>query len=368
MRRLALVIHSLNGGGAERNAAEMANWWANQGTHVTLITLDRASNDRYHVDPKVERIELNLMRESRSPWQGLRENLRRSHELVAAIQCTSAEAIISFTDKMNVLTLFACRGLDIPIVVSEQTNPGTHSIGKLWNWLRRRYYRHAQAVVTLTETGREFCREFVPAEKIHVIGNCVWSPADLTHAPAFLERRPQVLAVGRLSPEKGYDMLIDAFSRIADQHPEWHLAIAGDGPLRADLEATIQGTGLADRIHLLGWVEAIAEQYRDSQVLTLTSRYEGFPSVVLEAMSHALPVVSFDCETGPAEIIRHEVDGLLVPPRDAMAFASALDSLLTDQAFRLRLSDAATAVNGRFSVENYFTRWDQILDSLKSTR
>ena len=361
MRRLALVIHSLNGGGAERNAAEMANWWSSHGTQVTLITLDCASTDLYHIQSNVERIDLDLMSESQSSWQGLQENLRRSRKLRQAIQRTSADAVISFTDKMNVLTLFACRGLDIPIVVSEQTNPGTHAIGKLWNWLRRRYYPHAQAVVTLTATARDFCRGFVPADKLHVIGNCVWSPAELASVPAVLDRPPQILAVGRLSPEKGYDMLIDAFNQIADQYPDWHLAIAGDGPLRSELETEVRSSKFTDRIHLLGWVNNIAELYRGSQMLTLTSRYEGFPSVVLEAMSHALPVVSFDCETGPAEIIRHEVDGLLVPPNDVTCFANALESLLADPALRLRLSNHAVSVNDRFSVANYFTHWDRVL-------
>ncbi|HAY80877.1 MAG TPA: glycosyltransferase family 4 protein [Planctomycetaceae bacterium] len=362
MRRLAVVIHSLNGGGAERNAAEMANWWSSHGTQVTLITLDGAAQDRYRLHPQVDRVALDLMSESQSRWQGLRENLRRSRQLRQAIEDASVDAVISLTDKMNVLTLFACRGLEVPIVISEQTNPGTHEIGRLWNWLRRRLYPRAHAVVTLTETARVFCSAFVPQEKLHVIGNCVWSPAELAPESTILDRPQQILAVGRLAEEKGYDMLLHAFDMIADQHPDWQLAIAGDGPLRAELETWIQRSGHPERIQLLGWVDNIAEQYRNAQILTLSSRYEGFPSVVLEAMSYALPVVSFDCETGPAEIIRHDVDGLLIPPNDVAAFAAALQSLLADRAQRLRLSTAAVSVNERFGVENHFSAWDKVLE------
>ena len=125
--------------------------------------------------------------------------------------------------------------------------------------------------------------------------------------------RKVLLAVGRLEVEKGFDWLIDAFSALATKYPEWDLVILGEGSLRATLEKQVQTSGLARRVFLPGRVGNVGDWYERANLYVMSSRFEGFGNTLGEAMAYGLPAVSFDCETGPRNIIRHETDGLLVP-------------------------------------------------------
>ena len=127
-----------------------------------------------------------------------------------------------------------------------------------------------------------------------------------------------VVAMGRLSPEKGFDLLIDAFARLAAQHADWRLEIAGEGPERDALQRQIDAAGLQPQVQLVGWVSDPERFLSRSALFVMSSRYEGFPVALLEAMACGVPVISFDCDSGPREIIRPDVDGVLVPAGDTL--------------------------------------------------
>ncbi|PVR98801.1 hypothetical protein C4663_23105, partial [Salmonella enterica subsp. enterica serovar Give] len=132
-----------------------------------------------------------------------------------------------------------------------------------------------------------------------------------------------IVALGRLVPQKGFDLLIDAFALVGPQLPEARLEIWGAGPEEARLRAQIARLGLADRVSLPGQTTHAADVLSSATVVALSSRVEGFPNVLLEAMALGRPVVALDCRYGPAEIIRHGVDGLLVTSREPHALAGA---------------------------------------------
>ena len=172
---------------------------------------------------------------------------------------------------------------------------------------------------------------------------------------------PTIVAAGRLTFGKGFDMLIDAFAMVAPKHPDWQLHIYGKGEERDNLQQRIADRGLDEFIRLRGNRKRMGRVLADASISVLSSRNEGFPMVLIEAMSKGLAVVSFDCPTGPAEIITHGQDGLLVPNGDVGALARALDELMGDDAARHRLGTAALATSEHYDLDIIGWRWDELI-------
>jgi glycosyltransferase involved in cell wall biosynthesis len=202
---------------------------------------------------------------------------------------------------------------------------------------------------------------------IYVIPNAVEAPPNNSSFSARSETSSDptqphwIVAMGRLVRQKGFDLLIEAFSRIADRHPQWSVKILGEGPARASLKKLIVEKGLDGRVLLAGWEPDPVFVLKQSDLFVLSSRFEGFPNALLEAMACGLPSISFDCPSGPAEIIRDTIDGLLVPAEDVGTLASTIDRVLGDESLRQRLSAEAVCVVDRFSAERYFANWDAVL-------
>lgn len=171
----------------------------------------------------------------------------------------------------------------------------------------------------------------------------------------------RVVAVGRLVAQKGFDLLLQAFARLQGRYPDWSLVIVGEGPLRAELEGLVERLGLSGRVFLPGLVQAVPALLKRCDLFVLASRYEGFPNALGEAMAAGLPVIAADCPTGPRELVRHGVDGLLVPPEDPATLAEAMDRLMGDGEERRRLAGRAVEVTARFSEEKVLALWDQVL-------
>ena len=286
-RHIALVIHALHGGGAERVAATMANQWAARGDRVTAITLDTVGSDVYRVDPQVRRIGLGLMRTSRNKLEAIWNNRRRIRTLRRVIRDVAPNCVVSVTDRMNIVTLLACRGLPVPVVIAEHSDPRHQNLGVIWEPLRRRTYRQAAAIVVLTRAVAEHLRGVAGERPIYVIPNGIAAPAEPIRTLQG-SIAPLIVALGRLSDEKGFDTLIDAFACVASEHPEWQLEIAGEGPQRAALQQRIEQAGLPARIKLVGWVDDPAAFLARAAIFVLSSRYEGFPVSLLEAMALGL--------------------------------------------------------------------------------
>jgi glycosyltransferase involved in cell wall biosynthesis len=172
--------------------------------------------------------------------------------------------------------------------------------------------------------------------------------------------RKRLLAVGRLDYQKGFELLIEAFARLAADARDWELVIVGQGPLREALGERLEELGIGDAAYLAGEVGNLDDWYRDADLFALSSRFEGFPNALLEAMAHGLPAVSFDCDTGPRDIIRPGVDGLLVAPGDVGALEAALRRLMGDAALREQFGKRATDVRDRFAMERVAELWEDL--------
>ena len=357
--RITLVISTFAAGGAERVMSVMANYWAERGEDITLITLSSQSDDWYKLDHRVKRVGLGILSTSTHIGQAIRHNIRRVICLRQALRRAHPDMVISFLDTTNVLTLMASWGLGIPVIVSERNDPNQRSIGMAWNGLRSLLYRHADAVVVQSCAIRDWALRLQGIKAIHVIPNPV-NPIrnGSEQASSHHGSSHTIVAMGRLVRQKGFDILIEAFGRCAAKHSDWSLVILGEGPERASLQTFAADLGIANRVSLAGQFQEPATILNGADLFVLSSRSEGFPNALLEAMACQLPVVSTDCG-GPRNIIRDGVDGILVPPDDVTALADAMDRLMANSDERRRLGTGALEVIERFSVERIMTMWDE---------
>lgn len=350
----------------------MANHWAQEGDTVTLITLDSSETDTFLLSDLVQRHALGMMSESHHLLQAILNNRRRIKKLRAAIAKSDPDVVISLTDRMNILTLLAARKSNWPVLISERSDPRHHLIGRLWSALRKYTYPQAAALIVQTEGVADYFREWLKSTPIVVIPNAV--PAiRSSDVPVVTEEivrgRPPsrvIYGMGRLSYEKGFDMLIDAFSYVAHEFPDWKLRILGKGPLRDSLQATINERGLQEQIELVGWV-ADPELYLDQgEIFVLPSRYEGFPNALLQAMSRGLACISFDCESGPADIAREELPVMLLPSKNVSELTHVLRAFMQDESSRKEMAIFSLQVTKRFSVSRYFESWNQLINQIIS--
>ena len=368
--KLLIFISSLSSGGAERVTANLASHWAGKGWQVTVVTLSDVDADFYHLPVSVRRIGLGLLRESPHVVVGLVNALRRVFALRRVLKKNRPEVVLAMMDKNNILLALAAAGLPgIVRIGSERIHPPQYPLGQLWEWLRRLTYLALDAVVALTEESAVWLRRHTSARHVPVIPNPVPYPlpssAPRLEPPArSTEGERLLLAVGRLVDQKGFDLLIAAFQKLAARFPRWRLIILGEGPLRDVLMQQIAAAGLTGRVALPGRAGNVGEWYAAADLYVMSSRFEGFPNTLAEAMAHGLPAVSFDCDTGPRDIIRHEVDGLLVPPGDVDALAEALARLMADDALRQRYAARAVEVRERFSPGRIAGTWEELFEEL----
>lgn len=365
--KIVLVISSLGAGGAERVMSNMANYWAGKGWSVTLITLEGGKTDFYRLDARVSRIALGLLGQSTGVFEAVSNNLRRILALRSTIKSSQPDAVISFIDTINVLTLLATRFTGTPVIICERTNPRQHDIGKAWGILRGMLYKKASALVVQTQDILNWAVERVGEEKALVIPNSV--PWKTTQSILMDNKFPQpfILAMGRLVPEKGFDLLLRAFKKNCLKHPEWSLVILGEGSERKPLEEMAKELGIETRIYLPGLHPNPMEVMAQASIFVLPSRYEGFPNALIEAMAYGLPTISFDCPNGPREIIRHGIDGILVPPEEVAPFADAMSDLITHPEKREKFASRAVEVLERYGVDRIMAEWEDLVVRVAKT-
>tara|TARA_R110002049_G_scaffold25650_1_gene89915 strand:- start:195 stop:1376 length:1182 start_codon:yes stop_codon:yes gene_type:complete len=369
---ICLVIGTLTAGGAERVMSWLANQLVQAGYQVTLVTLGDSGNDFFPLDPAVKRIGLGLQKRN-NPLLKPFANLQRILALRGVIRDHQVGRMVAFMPHESVLAILATRATDCRVVVSERSAPWKRDPGWIWGLLRRYLYRFADGHAAQTRASEEWLKTKTGARNIHNIPNPVRFPlpsAPPVVAPVAFSSpgRHRVLAVGSRPHLKGFDLLARAFTRVADKHPDWDLAIPGytldsaeNSEARHDFKASLAREELTGRVHLPGRVGNLGDWFHSADIFVLSSRTEGFPNVLIEAMAHGCAVVAFDCDTGPRDIIRDGIDGLLVADGDVEALSVALDKVMGDRALRDRMGAAAQEVKNRFSEERVLTLWQEAL-------
>jgi glycosyltransferase involved in cell wall biosynthesis len=367
--RVLLLCDSLRlAGGVERFVCAMATHLADEGMDVTVGTVDTAPHEvRYALHPSVRVVNAHAApgagasghetAGSRSCWARaarlFRAQWRIGRSLAQLARTQPADVIVLNGLTTACSTLVFERGHDRRTICCDHNHFNARS--RLWRRLRGCLYPQVAAVVSLTEADAPKFRAINP--RTHVIYNASALRADAPPLPDM----PRVLAVGRHVAQKGFDLLIEAWPKVASELPEARLRIVGDGALRAEAEKLARARGVAGSVEFALPIAQIECEYREAAVFVLPSRYEGMPLALLEAQAMGLPCVAFDCPTGPAEILTSET-GILVPLGDTATLAQALLRLLRDRALRERMALAAIERSRRvFSESAHFRRWTTLV-------
>lgn len=362
MKKILFVISGLGAGGAEKVVAQLARHWAAKGYAICIACFDPPEENTYHDFPQaidIRRLgaEWSILRRGRlaklADFLALRDLFRREQP----------DAVFAFLTKNIALSLIAAAGSDVKIVCCERNNPKCQQMHRLWDALLNRAYRRADMVICQTQAVTR-CIPKAARDRVRVIPNPIgkW--------PIVPERGSAgtIVTVGRLTHQKGFDILLDSFAQVAKARGDWRLQIWGEGPDHEALAAQARDSGCADRVALMGLSDRPGSWLRDAALFVLPSRYEGFPNVLGEAMAAGLPVIAADCDFGPAEMIDHGVDGMLVAPEDPVALAAAMAQCMDDAELRERLGDEAARSIERFSPANVLREWDHALQEVAGSK
>jgi glycosyltransferase involved in cell wall biosynthesis len=378
-----LIANAYGMGGTVRTTLNVAGHLAGR-YDVELISVERAHDKPFFPFPpgvKVRAVDDQRERPLHG-WRGrVRERLReRRSVLVFPADFSLRRGCTLWTDLRLARTLWGIRegvvmgtrpGLNllalalrrpgVAIVGQEHMNLETHTQQR--QAAIAQHYPKLDALTVLTGPDRATYAQLLgDRPRLEHIPNA--APA-LDAPPATLER-PVVIAAGRLTLQKGFDRLIPAFAQVAERHPQWTLRICGDGPQRASLARQIMELGLSNNVFLLGPVDRLDLQMSNASLYVLSSRHEGLPMVMIEAMSLGLPVVSFDCPTGPRDVIGGGRGGTLVPEGDIDALAAAMIELIEDGGRRSALGAAAAARAQDYALASIGPRWEALIDELSA--
>lgn len=360
------IISALASGGAERVIVDLSHFLSEKGYVVTVATLEGDRSDHFSLHESVRRLRTNIMWESRGVLDSALSMLRRLRLIRALVRNAKPDVVVSFIEMTNVRVLLALAGSGIPVIVSERTDPRHHPVSGCWSYLRRQSYRLAARLIVQTDNVARWARSWLSAEKVVIIPNAVRTSVDLAahQKPSRMPIERILLGMGRLSVEKGFDLLIRAFARAELHRAGWSLILLGEGSERVTLTALAAELGVGENVLMPGIQTNPAEWLQHADIFALSSRYEGFPNALLEAMQCGVASVAFDCESGPSEIIRDGFDGLLVTPGNVEGLSDALRRLASDETLRGRLGANARSVTERFSQESVYGQWSAVLKNV----
>ncbi len=359
--KVTLIIHGLSGGGAERVMSIVANYWVRQGWDVTLIMLAASTKPSfYQLDPRIKLKSLGIEGKSTNLLAAISNTWQRVQILRREIIASQPDVVISFMNSVNVYAILACAKLNIPTIVSEHIYPASTDVNKIWQFIMKWTYRYADLVTVLTQNALPFY-PVAQGYRTIVMPNPVTTPVPMVTINRLLPT-PSLIAIGRLHPQKGFDLLMKAFHQIQAKYPDWQITILGEGPMRSELEDLRSQLQLTDCVHLPGAVQNVQDYLRQADLFVMPSRFEGFPMALCEAMACGLPVLAADCLSGPRDIIEDGVNGVLVATEDVDALAAGLDTLMSDSAKRQQLAENAPQILDRFGVEQVMEIWADAID------
>lgn len=363
--KITLVTPSLFCGGAERVVVSLAEGFQKYGHQVTVITGTEKDTDFYQLPPGVERIPLGIMGVSKNPLDAIRSNLNRVFTLKKAIALSAPDIVMAHLTETNILTVLATVGSDYPVIVTEHCDPNLISYGRFWETLRRLVYPFATKLSSVSQ-GVEDYFTWLPKNKKQVIYNPFFVSANASSQieipPGVNPERKWIMSMGRLTNQKGFDILLKAFAKVAPKYPDWQLVILGEGELRQELEQLKADLNLGEQAVLPGRVKNPFLLMERSQFFVMSSRFEGFPMAHGEAMLCGLPVIATDCPSGPRELVRDGVDGILIANQDESALTIAIERLITKPEERAQFAKSAPDVGTRFSLEKIIQDWINLSD------
>ena len=353
--KVLFVIPRMGGGGAERVVSLLTKELAKKGFDVTLYTFV-GGESFYPLHKDVRYKTAGAVLDKKSRLRRVVSELVFFPRVFAALRKEIDEGkydvVVSFLQEADILVgLCRLTGGQFRYICSERNDPTKR--GRMWAWALDHIYKMADSFVCQSKAVCDYY-SIIPDSKKVIIANPV---SDVATGFSVTCREKRVVAAGRLTEQKNFSLLIRSFISMHKQQPEYRLDIYGDGPLRNSLQKLIEDSGAADYITLQQPVKDVYRSIADAELFVLSSDYEGFPNVLLEAMAIGLPVVSTDFFTGTAREMITEENGVLVPVGDAAAMTRAMEKLLEDERLREQMRNNNRKKSQEYSALAIADQW-----------
>ena len=380
--KLVYIYHSLAyKGGLERIFCDKMNYLVRNCSYdITFITYEQGNHPlSYNIDDRIKVIDLDtrfvtlfkynvLLRFFKSISlkrlliKRLAETLK--NEKPDLVVCATYEFYISECILDLPFNFIVESHLCMNAVLSSRLHNNflVSSVAKLFDLWHFSKINKAKMLVTLTEADKKDWGKHVSTD-IMVIPNMVtWYPDIIT---PYNERPKRIICAGRLDKQKGFDYLIEAWALIAKKYPDWKIDIFGHGDLKDALNKMIANRKLENQMEIHNPTDRIYDEYMNSSLYVMSSRYEGLPLVLIEAMSCGLPCVSFNCPNGPSEIISNGEDGLIVPFGNISELAKSIEWMITNKRGREAMSNTARTNARKYHENTIMPRWIELFNKVK---
>ncbi len=359
-KKISFVIGSLSPGGAERVVTTLANELSQVHT-VYIITLIK-SVPYYEINQNVKILHCEeVIAPSKNGLQALKTNFQLYRKISSLVQTEKIDLLIGFITSANILSILAAKKQGIPCIISERIFPSFEYTSKMWKVLRKILYRKSNFLVVQTNEIRNYFKSIMPSAKIIILPNPIASEISISRNP-MIEKENIILNVGRLTYQKSQDTLIKAFANVDNNN--WKLLIIGEGEKRKYYESIIRKLDLVNKVILIGNTSDMPHYYNKASIFAFTSRFEGFPNALIEAMHFGLPCISTDCPTGPSELIKNGVQGFLIPIGNQKVLENKLIKLMENTDLRKIMGGKAVDRTTKFEIKNVITHWNDIINRL----
>jgi GalNAc-alpha-(1->4)-GalNAc-alpha-(1->3)-diNAcBac-PP-undecaprenol alpha-1,4-N-acetyl-D-galactosaminyltransferase len=348
--KILFTIASLNSGGAERVLTTLANELSKK--HEVIILKSDDEDPFYEINKSIVLESLCMNKINSSLIKKMMHNFSIIKVMRKSIRKHKPDVVISFMDRTNIYTVLATRFLDTKLIISERINY-EYLKSKPWRVLRRMIYPFTDGMVVLSQY--DFDKySYVKDKKI------IFNPLFIKNSKIDLTQKENIiLSIGRLVDDKGFDVLLNALSLIDTKLLEnWKILIVGDGEKKDDLERLSQNLGLGEKVKFLGKRKDVEELYKSSSIFVSTSRAEGFPNALSEALSLGCACVATDCLTGPSELIEDGKNGFLVEVDDVKEVKNRLKILLEDKKLRSDFANQGVKMSKKYGVVNIVNEWE----------
>lgn len=355
--KIDFILSSLIGGGAERVLVILANYFAQKAFTVRIITFNKG--DAYTLNPNITRIELHDGKIKNHKIRSLK-NLHGFYKN----KNNRPDVIISFITQTSLISIIVAKIFNIKIIVSEHNSYLRAQHPKLLTQFTRTFlYPFANYLTVLTKFDIDYYKR--KGVRVIVMPNpCTFASLNETN----FNRHKTILAVGHLDRfhHKGFDNLLELIAPILKKHKDWTLKIVGDGEKGMQhLKQLAKLNTIEKQVVFTGFRNDVNNLMKESDIFILPSRFEGLPMVLLEAMSQGMACIAYDCKTGPADIIDHEKNGLLIEDQNMEAMQKELSDLIQNKELRDELRQEAVKSLDKFSMENIGAQWEQLFRTMK---
>ncbi|MCD7812309.1 MAG: glycosyltransferase [Ruminococcus sp.] len=348
MKNIMFVTATLGGGGAERVMLNLANYMADCGNNVVVFCTAPRIKNEYPLNEKVKTIFLETDKKNKAL-----KIIDKIGKIRSVFKAYPGYTLVSFFPDINMYTVIADMGLKNKVILSERNDPARMPTQKYLRALRNVIYEFCDEIVFQTHDASKYF-----SKRIQKKGTVIYNPVnDGMPEPFNGEKEKVVIAVGRLSPQKNYFMLIDAFEKFHRRHPDWKLEIYGRGKRQHFIDY-INEHKLNDCVLLFEHSNNIYDHVRECQIYASSSDFEGMSNTMLEAMALGTAAVVTDCPVGGArEVMKDHVSGLIVPVGDSDAMAEAFEELDSNRTLMNNIVKNALYVRKELSVEEIAQRW-----------